>query len=59
LIFAITFFSLGVFSTFTGKASTRYSWVYRAEEPKEFWWVVAIQYLIGVLFLGYFLYLIV
>ncbi len=55
----VTFFLLGVVWTCTGKASTRFSWVYRAEEPKEFWWVVAIQYLVGVLFLGTFLYLIV
>ncbi len=56
LIFGVTFFSLGVVSICTGKASARYSWVYRTQEPTLFWWVVAIYYLVGVLFIGIFLY---
>jgi len=50
-------FSLGVVWTCTGKARTRfYGWVYRAEEPTQFWWVVAIYYLGGILLVGIFLY---
>ena len=46
---------LGVFSTYTGKASSRFRWIYRAKEPSEFWWAVAIYYLGGVLLIGIFL----
>jgi hypothetical protein len=31
-------------------------WVYRAKEPGWFLWDVALDYLIGVFFVGYFLY---
>jgi len=30
--------------------------VYRTEEPKRFWWSVATWYLIGLFFIGLFLY---
>jgi hypothetical protein len=49
-------FSMAVFSTFTGKISARFFWVYRAKEPIVFWSVVATYYLGGVCFIGYFLY---
>jgi len=49
-------FSAAVFSTFTGKVSARFSWVYRAKEPIVFWFLVAAYYLAGVCFIGYFLY---
>jgi hypothetical protein len=55
LIFGVTLFSAGVVSTCTGKASARFSWVYRAKEPVVFWWLVAFYYLGGVLFIGIFL----
>jgi hypothetical protein len=43
--------------TCTGKVWVRFNgWVYRAEEPGWFWWEVAVDYLIGVCFIGYFLY---
>jgi hypothetical protein len=43
--------------TFTGKAWVRFSdWVHRAKEPAWFWWEVALYYLVGVWFVGYFLY---
>jgi hypothetical protein len=45
--------------TCTGKAWTRFhGWVYRAEEPKRFWLEVAMDCLIGVAFIGIFLYLV-
>jgi hypothetical protein len=31
-------------------------WVYHAKEPGWFWWEVALYYLVGVWFVGYFLY---
>jgi hypothetical protein len=46
-------------STCTGKSWGRFGgFVYRAEEPNQFWWLVATYYLIGVCFIGYFLYLV-
>jgi hypothetical protein len=40
--------SLGVHSILTGKTWVRFGgWVYRADEPKTFWWNVAILFLIG------------
>ena len=57
LVLGALSFSLAVVWTCTGKALTRYhGLVYRAEEPNLFWWVVATYYLIGVGFIGYFLY---
>lgn len=48
------FFSLGVHWTLTGKVRTRFgSWVYRADEPKTFWWNVAGFYIIGLFLIGY------
>jgi hypothetical protein len=52
----VTLLFLGVFSTCTGKASSRFRWIYRAKEPSEFWWAVTIYYFGGALFIGYFLY---
>jgi hypothetical protein len=52
----ISIFAAAVF-TCTGKVWVRFSgWVYRAKEPGWFWWEVALDYLIGVCFIGYFLY---
>jgi hypothetical protein len=52
----ISIFAATVF-TFSGKAWVRFSgWVYRAKEPGWFWWEVALYYLVGVWFVGYFLY---
>ena len=40
-----------------GKVWVRFNgWVYRAEKPETFWWEVAIDYLVGAFFIGYFLY---
>jgi cell division protein FtsW (lipid II flippase) len=58
LILGIISFSLAVVWTCIGKARTRFhGWVYRAEEPNQFWFQVALYYLVGVGFIGYFLYL--
>jgi hypothetical protein len=48
---------VGVVSTFTGVTWAYYGRViHRAEEPRQFWEDVATCYLIGVYFIGYFLY---
>ncbi len=45
-------FSAAVVWTCTGKAWMRFhGWVYRAQEPKRFWLEVAMDYLIGAVFL--------
>jgi hypothetical protein len=52
----ISFFAAVVW-TYKGKAWIRFhGWVYRAEEPIRFWWEVAMYYLVGVCFIGYFLF---
>ena len=58
IILVLGFVSLfgAVVSTCTGVTLARFSgWVYRAKEPNEFWWIVAIYYVGGVLFIGIFL----
>ncbi len=57
LVFGAIFFVAAVVSTCTGKTYGRYGgWAYRAKEPREFWWAVAMYYLGAVCFVGYFLY---
>lgn len=57
LILAIVSFSGAVVSTCTGKTWGRVGRsVCRAQEPSNFWWVVAIYYLSAVLFMGIFMY---
>jgi len=57
LIFGVFFLFLAGAGTLTGEALARGGVVYRTEEPKEFWWVIAIECLGGVGLIGYFLYL--
>ncbi len=48
---------LALFYTYTGKAYVRFQgWVNRAEDPKRYWLEVAMYYLGGISFIGYFLY---
>jgi RsiW-degrading membrane proteinase PrsW (M82 family) len=59
LVVGLIAFSAAVIWTCTGKAWIRFhGWVYRAREPKRFWWEVAMDCLIGVIFIGIFLSLI-
>ena len=37
----------------TGKTPTRGCLVSRAEEPKTFWWLVAVWFLAGIVFIGF------
>jgi hypothetical protein len=57
LIFGGISLGMGGVATCTGVTFARYGRViYRAEEPRQFWEDVAACYLIGVCFIGYFLY---
>jgi ABC-type cobalamin transport system permease subunit len=57
LILGVISISAAVIFTCTGKVWVRFNgWVYRAKEPVWFWWEVALDYLIGACFIGYFLY---
>jgi RsiW-degrading membrane proteinase PrsW (M82 family) len=57
LILGAISFSGAVVSTCTGKSWGRFGgFVYRAEEPNQFWWLVAVYFLGGVLFIGIFMY---
>ena len=49
--------SAGALFIVYGKAWVRfYGWVYREKEPGWFWWEIAVDFLVGVCFVGYFLY---
>ena len=55
LILGIVFFLGAVVSTCTGKTSARTGrMIYRAEEPRTFWGVVAIYYLGALVFIGFY-----
>jgi hypothetical protein len=58
LIVGLISFSAAVVSTCTGKTYGKYGrgLASRAKEPTDFWWTVAIYYIGGVCFNGYFLY---
>jgi hypothetical protein len=57
LILGVISISAAVAFTCIGKVWVRLNgWVYRAKEPGWFWWEVAIDYLIGILFVGYYLH---
>ncbi len=56
LVFGVIFFLAAVVSTCTGKTYGRYGiGGSRAENPREFWWTVAVYYTAAVCFIGYFL----
>jgi len=57
LILGVISLCVGVVSTCTGVTWARFGQrVYRAEEPRQFWEDVVTCYLIGLCFIGYFLY---
>jgi hypothetical protein len=57
LLLGCVSFCAAVVWTCIGKARTRfYGWVYRTGEPTQFWLVVAVYYLGGVLFIGVLLH---
>jgi hypothetical protein len=57
LLFGVFLLLLAVGGTFTGKARAYFGQVvYRDEEPKKFWSLVASYYLVGFGLIGHFLY---
>jgi hypothetical protein len=57
LIFGLFLLFLGVAGTCTGEAWAYFGQVvYRDEEPKKFWSLVASHYLVGLFLIGHFLY---
>jgi hypothetical protein len=57
LAFGVFSLLMALAGTCTGEAWARFGQrVYRAKEPKEFWWLIAMEYLAGVGLIGYFLY---
>jgi hypothetical protein len=59
LDFGIFLLFLAVLYTYLGKVGLRGGgWIYRAEEPRRYWWAVAAHYLGGVGVIGYFLYVV-
>jgi len=59
LILGVVSISAAAVFTCTGKVWVRFNdWVYRAKEPRWFWWEATLDYLIGICFMGYFLYMI-
>jgi hypothetical protein len=55
-ILGLIFLSGAMVSTGTGKTLPRgRGWVYRAKDPSTSWWVVAIYFVAGVLFIGRYL----
>ena len=57
LILGILSVSAATVFTRTGKVWVRFNgWVYRAKEPGSFWGEVAAYFLVGLCFVGYFLY---
>lgn len=59
LILGILSVSAATVFASTGKVLVRFSgWLYRAKQPGLFWWNVALYYLVGVFFIGYFLYMV-
>ena len=52
----ISIFAAAIFAC-TGKVWVRFNgWVYRAKEPRSFWGEVAAYLLVGLCFIGYFLF---
>jgi RsiW-degrading membrane proteinase PrsW (M82 family) len=57
LLIGIVLLVMAVVFTLTGESLERYHGiVYRAEEPKRFWWNVAMFFLGGIFFFALYLY---
>lgn len=56
-ILAIIFLAAAVVSTCTGKTFSGYGgWAYRAKDPTNFWWAVAVLYLSCAICIGIYLH---
>jgi len=57
LLFGLFFIFMAVGYTVSGKIRVRnQGWVYRAEQPAQFWTRIAFYYVAGVGFIGYYLF---
>jgi hypothetical protein len=57
LILGVVTISSATICTYTGRVWVRFNgWVYRAKEPRAFWGNVAAYFLVGLCFLGFFLF---
>ena len=57
LLFGIMLFLMVVASTLTGETfEGRHGFVYRAEEPKRFWWNVVFYLLFALFLIGLYVY---
>jgi hypothetical protein len=57
LLVGIGFIAIGVVYTCMGKAYARFhGWVYRADNPKGYWFEVALYFVLGAGFIAYSLY---
>ena len=57
LILGMASLSAGVVWIYTGRARGRFNgWIYRAEDPTQYWWAVAVYLLGGMWFIGSFLH---
>ena len=57
MVLGMVFVLMGAISMSTGKALTRGAIIDHDKEPKLFWWIVVLDYVFGVCFIGYFMYL--
>ena len=49
---------IALYGTFTGKLPGRFGGgSSRAKDPQAYWWSLAAYYLVGIAFIGYYLYL--
>jgi hypothetical protein len=56
LLIGIVLLLMAVVFTLTGESLERGRMAHRAEEPKRFWWDVALFYLGGIFFIGLYLF---
>lgn len=59
LMLGVISFSGVIASIWAGRTRTwGYGWVYRAQKPGDFWWLIAIYSSGGLLFIGIFLFMV-
>jgi hypothetical protein len=49
---------MALVGAYSGKMWARFRWIYRVKEPNWFWFEVALYFLAGLGFIGYYLYLV-
>jgi hypothetical protein len=56
--FGVLLLLLGGFGIYSGKALARGGAVDRDKDPKGFWFIIGLDYLIGIGLIGYYFYLV-